>query len=314
MIRNAILTVSIALMVFVLGPEVRAQTDHEYTRPGLGDRLAEPDIVAAIDGDPKQLEWHDDAWHVLTYDAKLYRFASGQSQLVAEGLPEGAQFGAWEGTLFVWNTDTLGRMDSGQFVPVVEGREGITGPGLHDGMLYWFEDAEGGSFVRVAPAGGTVEGTVEVVAKEMGKGNVFYPWQGGFLFGMAGDEPRGIKHLSARGATVESLVESRLVTRQFLEVDGTMYILMRNGTGFIKRFDPQTGALEQLNIAPSGSAGLHAHGGGIVWHTAYGIQRIDIETYDPEEVAMATRPVDMVVRDGVITWIDRHRRQILQLQ
>jgi hypothetical protein len=130
--------------------------------------------------------------------------------------------------------------------------------------------------------------------------------------------PRGLYRLAKGDDSPERVGQSRLFARDFLTIKSTTYLLMRKGHGWIYRFDEGNAlskALTPLTIAYSGTHELHLMHGAIYWQSHNAITRLTLEEGSgPEVLAVNTRPEDMVVEETSITWVDRYRGRLLQLQ
>jgi hypothetical protein len=219
------------------------------------------------------------------------------------------------------------RLEPGKLVEVIPSQSGLRGVTAAEGSWWWLRDdvwpttdkdgkpikAAGSSLWRAPLAGGQAE----KVIGEIGPYDNIHVRPDDILLGWSGEEPRGIWRFERQSKKLALIADSRFFTREYLVVDGKTYVLLDNGNGWIHLLDEGRAtakALAFVCIAPGGSKHLQLSGKTIVWAAGEAILRLDLPGPAPSAVALDTRPADLLVAGGYVTWLDSWRGQLRRLE
>ncbi len=286
-------------------------------------QLAPPTVLATGLSDATQLFRDGAAWLVVRNDSLLRVDPAASAtahEVVRADLPPGVVLLRHDGEFYGVLPGMLARFDTNKVESLAFDRPGLRAVTAASAHLYWLEDQpdkaeqspSDARLFRVPTAGSAVE----LIAEGLGPHDRLMVRDTDYLLGWSGDEPRGLFRLDpATGATTR-LGTSRFHTREFVQVGGTLYLLMAEGHGFVHRFDPEQppdSSLRPIALAQSSPKALQEDGGALYWAASSYIARVALPDGVLEVLAVDTRPSDLVVHQGEVTWIDRYRGQLLRL-
>ncbi len=325
----------------------------QWSRPG--PRLPAPAVLATGLERGQHLFADGDTWLVATDDGKLLRVdpktatttLRSDVPVAVAGVPisvrllrSGATFYSTvahgtvvDGKLQGPASGSFVRLDDGKLTELIAARPGLRGATIASDAIWWLEDdtwkttdesgeaidAPGSALYKASLAGGAPA----LVKGAMGPFDAIHVRVKDILVGWSGDEPRGIWRLDPVAGSLALIAESRFFSREFVQVDTTLYVLMNQGNGWIQRLDETASAAMALGfdfvetgggvIAPGGSRRVQLADGSLYWLASGAIMRWPLPTGEPTAVALDTRPADLVVAAGKLTWLEKRRGQLLQL-